>query len=95
MEKQSVMRDFCAFCRSEGITSLEGVTKPRVHAYLSGVADRRGPHRSNVYRKNLLAASKGSGGCPCIRNWRGPWHGGAMCDPLDRPMCLCKFKTIR
>lgn len=55
-EKETVMREFFAFCHSEGIHSLEAVTKPKVYAFLSQIADSKTPNRANVYRKNLLAA---------------------------------------
>jgi len=55
-EKQGVMREFFGFCRENGVQALERIDKPKVYAFLSGVADRRGPNRANVYRKNLLAA---------------------------------------
>lgn len=55
-EKKTVMREFFSFCRKEGIHSLEAVTKPKVYAFLSQLADSKSPNRANVYRKNLLAA---------------------------------------
>ena len=55
-EKETVMREFFAFCGKEGIQSLEAITKPKIYAFLSQVADTRTPNRANVYRKNLLAA---------------------------------------
>lgn len=55
-EKRGVMREFFGFCRANSVTALESIDKPKVYAFLSAVADQRGPHRANVYRKNLLAA---------------------------------------
>ncbi|MDR2487970.1 MAG: site-specific integrase [Desulfovibrio sp.] len=55
-EKETVMREFFAFCREEGIQRLEAVTKPKVYAFLSQLADSKSPNRANVYRKNLLSA---------------------------------------
>jgi len=56
VEKRGVMREFFAFCRKNAVQGLEQIDKPKVYAFLSGIADRRGPNRANVYRKNLLAA---------------------------------------
>ncbi len=55
-EKKTVMRTLFAYCREEGITSVEGLTKPMLYQFLADVADERGAKRANVYRKNVLAA---------------------------------------
>ena len=55
-EKKTVMAEFLLYCRDEGIDSFEGITKPMAAQFLADVADERSLNRSNVYRKNLLAA---------------------------------------
>ena len=56
VEKKTVLKAFFAFCKAEGIGRPEDVTRPRVYAFLARIADEKGPHRANVYRKNILAA---------------------------------------
>lgn len=56
VEKRTVMQELYAYCREEGITSLEGLTKAMYSQFLADVADERSLNRANVYRKNLLAA---------------------------------------
>lgn len=55
-EKTTVMTEFLAYCMDEEIDSFEGISKPMAAQFLADVADERGLNRSNVYRKNLLAA---------------------------------------
>jgi len=56
VEKKLVMRDFFAYCGTEGIGSLEEVTSAKAYSFLSRINDERGPNVANKYRKNLLAA---------------------------------------
>ena len=55
-EKKTVITEFLAYCRDEGLESFEDITKPMAAQFLADVADERSLNRSNVYRKNLLAA---------------------------------------
>jgi len=50
------MRRFFAFCRSEGIADLEGITKAKALKHLSAVADAKGAKVANEARKELGAA---------------------------------------
>jgi integrase len=56
LEKQAIMKAFFAFCKHEGIREIEDITRARVYAFLSQIADTKSQNRANVYRKNLLAA---------------------------------------
>lgn len=56
IEKTTVMKAFFNYCREEGISSLDAVTKPLLMQWLLDVSEERGPDRANRYRKNLLAA---------------------------------------
>lgn len=56
VEKQTVMKGFFAFCRSEGVEDIQGVTSAKAHKFLSDTANKRGSKVANKYRKNLIAA---------------------------------------
>jgi len=56
VEKQTVMKGFFAFCRSEGIEDLGQLTKAKALKHLSALADARGGKVANKARKNLIAA---------------------------------------
>lgn len=56
VEKNTVMKDFFAFCGTEGIDCLESVTGPKIYRHLAAIADERGANVANKHRKNLLAA---------------------------------------
>lgn len=56
IEKETILKAFCMFCKAEGIENLEAISKGKVYMFLADVADQRSPNRANVYRKNLLAA---------------------------------------
>lgn len=56
VEKQGVMSEFFAFCRKQGVASLEDVSTPLAYNFLASVVDSRTAHRANVFRKHLLAA---------------------------------------
>ncbi len=56
VEKTTVMKALFAFCRDEGIGSIERLTKQALYQFLVEVSDAHTARRANVYRKNLLAA---------------------------------------
>ena len=56
VEKQTVMKSFFAFCHSEKIEEVQGVTNAKAHKFLFALADKRGPKVANKARKNLIAA---------------------------------------
>ena len=56
VEKQTVMKGFFAFCRSEGIEDLESLSKAKALKHLSCLADEKGGKVANKARKNLIAA---------------------------------------
>lgn len=56
VEKATVMNALFAYCREEGIQSIDGLTKSMLYQFLADVSDQHSAHRANVYRKNVLAA---------------------------------------
>jgi len=56
VKKQRMMDGLFAFCRSEGIADLGGLTKAVALKHLSAVADAKGPKVANEARKHLGAA---------------------------------------
>lgn len=97
VEKTTHLLAFFAFCREEGIESLEAVTKPKAYKFLAGVRDAKNREEAMKAKEQGVEPKKDKGASVANKyrkNLLAAWNWGTEFID-DFPQTICPFGTVK